>query len=326
MLIRWATENDFPAWYALATEVSEIFQHPADMGKAPEFVSYAQSKASKYEVLTAVDYMSGDNMGFIGFSRTYNRISWFAVFKKYRGKGAGGRLLKTALRQLDTSKDITVTTFTADYPQGRAARALYKKYGFTQEKPAVHNGLPRCEMKHPASFEKRGGSFHYCYPEFIKAAPKENCPACNHEPMPAGQVDIVSTDEICVGGEYPGQGRLFGKLYVMPRNHFFHFEEMPEADAAFFLKEVQRVGRALRKVTGAEKINYEMHANSGAHLHMHLFPRYLDDDFPSAPIDYRVVEPAPYESYEEYLWFVARMRAELSQGRKEGWEIASGCK
>jgi hypothetical protein len=41
MLIRWANENDLPAWYTLdrgeaaclATEVSEIFQHPGCMGE-----------------------------------------------------------------------------------------------------------------------------------------------------------------------------------------------------------------------------------------------------------------------------------------------------
>lgn len=311
MLIRWASENDFPAWYALATEVSAIFQHPADMGADPEFVSAGQRAVKEYKVLTAVDYMSGSNMGFISFSRNKNSISWFAVSEKHRGKGVGSRLLKTALRQLDTSKEITVITFPAGYPEGMAARAVYKKYGFSEEKPIIYDGLDRCELIRPASIEKRGGSFHYRYPEFIKAAQKENCPVCNHEPMPDGQLDIVLTDKICVGGEYPGQGRLFGKLYVMPMEHYLHFEDMPEADAAAFMNEVQRVGRALRKVTGAVKINYEMHANSGAHLHIHLFPRYLDDDFPSAPIDYRVSEPAPYESYEEYLWFVERMREEL---------------
>lgn len=98
MLIRWVTEKDLPAWYALATEVSQIFQHPGNMGTDPEFASYAQSKVSKYEALTAVDYMSGKNMGFIGFSRTNNRISWFAVFEKYRNKGVGGRLVKTSMR------------------------------------------------------------------------------------------------------------------------------------------------------------------------------------------------------------------------------------
>jgi len=88
---------------------------------------------------------------------------------------------------------------------------------------------------------------------------------------------------------------------------------MPEADAAFFMNEVQRIRRALRKVTGAVKIKHELHANSGEHLHIHLFPRYLDDDFPSTPIDYRINESAPYESYEEYLWFIEQMRKELGQ-------------
>lgn len=49
MLIRWATESDLPAWYALATEVSSIFRHPGDMGTDPDFTTYAKSKASKYE-------------------------------------------------------------------------------------------------------------------------------------------------------------------------------------------------------------------------------------------------------------------------------------
>lgn len=318
MLIRFATENDLPAWYTLATEVSPIFQHPADMSKDPEFISYAKSKASKFEALTAVDYMTGDNMGYIGFSRTNNRISWFAVHEKYRNKGVGGRLLKTALRQLETTQEISVTTFRSDYLPGAPARTLYAKLGFIDKELITHDGLPRSLMVRLLSDEKRGGSFHYRYPEFIKAAQKENCPACNNEPMPDGQIDIVITDKIWVAGEYPGQGRLFGKLYVMPMEHYFHFEDMPETDAAFFMNEVQRVGAALRKVTGAVKINYEMHANSGAHLHIHLFPRYLDDEFPSAPIDYRIAEPAPYESYEEYLWFVDQMRKELNHAYQTG--------
>ena len=311
MLIRWADENDLSSWQAVATEVSQIFEHPADMGQDPEFISYAKSSILNYEVLTAVDYMSGLNMGFISFSRTKNAITWFAVSEQFRGKGAGEQLLKTALRQLDTTKDITVTTFNDGYPQGMAARALYKKFGFISEKSTTYNGFPRCEMIRPASNEKRGGSFHYRYPEFIKAADKENCPVCNDDPAPDGQCDIAVNEKVWICGDYPGQGRLFGKIYVIPREHYFHFEDMPETAVADFMNEVKRVGKALRKITGAEKINYEMHSNSGAHLHIHLFPRYLDDDFPSAPIDYRISEPAPYESYEEFLWFIDQMRNEL---------------
>lgn len=316
MLIRWVNKYDIPAWCALATEVSPIFQHPADMGAAKEFIFYTQDKTSKYEALTAVDYISGENMGFIGFSRTNNRISWFAVSEQYRGKGVGSRLLKTALRHLNTNKDITVVTFRENYQPGMAARSTYQKFGFIAGKMITYNGLPRCEMVRPASAEKSGKSFHYCYPEFIRSARKANCPVCNNEPTPNGQIDIEINDKVWVCGEYPGQGRLFGKMYVMPRSHTFHFEDMPESEMADFMREVQRVGKALRKVTGAEKINYEMHSNSGAHIHIHLFPRYLDDDFPSAPIDYRLSEPSPYESYDEYLWFIEQMRKELKQERE----------
>jgi diadenosine tetraphosphate (Ap4A) HIT family hydrolase len=74
---------------------------------------------------------------------------------------------------------------------------------------------------------------------------------------------------------------------------------------------MQTAGKLL--TVALRQLNYEMHANTGTHLHIHLFPRYLDDDFPSAPIDYRITEPAPYESYEEYLWFVEQMRKELTE-------------
>jgi hypothetical protein len=79
MLIRWATEKDLPAWYALATEVSGIFQHPADMGAELKAKSSGKGSISRHEMLTAVDYMSGNNMGFILFSRENNEITWFAV-------------------------------------------------------------------------------------------------------------------------------------------------------------------------------------------------------------------------------------------------------
>ena len=311
MLIRFVTEKDLTAWYTLATEVSQIFQFSGDMGADPEFTAHAQGKISKYEALTAIDYISGANMGFISFSRTNSRISWFAVFEKYRNKGAGGRLLKTALRQMDTAREISVTTFCSDYLPGVPARAAYAKYGFLERELTTHDGLPRSLMVRPVSEEKRGGSFHYNYTEFIKAADDAFCPVCNTVPAPDGQSDIVINDKVCICGEYPGQGRLFGKMYVMPRKHYFHFEDIPADEMIGFMSEVQRVGSALRKVTGAVKINYELHANSGAHLHIHLFPRYLDDDFPSAPIDYRITIPAPYESYEEYLWFIEQMRKEL---------------
>ena len=52
---------------------------------------------------------------------------------------------------------------------------------------------------------------------------------------------------------------------------------------------------------------------NGAHLHMHLCPRYLDDDFPGMAIDLSCPsDQPPYESYKEYLWFIDQMTKELS--------------
>jgi len=65
MLIRWATESDLPAWYELATEVSEIFQHPADMGAELKSKSSGKDAVGRHEMLTAVDYMSGEYLWFI---------------------------------------------------------------------------------------------------------------------------------------------------------------------------------------------------------------------------------------------------------------------
>jgi diadenosine tetraphosphate (Ap4A) HIT family hydrolase/ribosomal protein S18 acetylase RimI-like enzyme len=309
MLIRWADKNDLQAWKTLENEVAPIFIIPCktETNRVIEMIE-------NHEILTAVDYMSGDCMGFISISRSENQITWFAVFEKYQKRGAGERLLKTALRQLNTNKDIFVNTFQSGYPPGIPAQTLYRKYGFTHEKPHEYQSMPpTCRLTRPADNEKRGGSFHYRYPDFIKAAQKENCPVCNGEPAPSEQHDIATNDKVWIVGEYPGQGRLFGKMYVMPVNHAFHFEDMSEAEAESFMSEVRRVGRALRKVTGAVKINYEMHSNSGAHLHIHLFPRYLDDDFPGMAIDVLQKEPAPYESFEEFLWFIGRMREELNK-------------
>ena len=276
MLIRWATKNDMTVIEKLVRELdNNIIQ-----------------MIEQYEVVISVDRMSGNCNGVISFSRLENNITFFVV----SSKDAADSLLKVALRQLDTNKNIAVNL----------SNSFEKSY-------FVENGFSYAMGKlcRKADNNKRGGSFHYNYPKFIEEAQQEFCPVCNDTSEPDDINDVIVNDNVWVCGQYPGQGRLFGKLYVMPRKHYFQFEEIPEEEMKVFMKEVQYVGKAVLKVTGAEKINYEMHSNSGAHLHIHLFPRYLDDDFPSTPIDYRICEPAPYESYDEYLWFVEQMKKEL---------------
>ncbi|MCK8058557.1 MULTISPECIES: HIT family protein [unclassified Fusibacter] len=169
-------------------------------------------------------------------------------------------------------------------------------------------------MKRLPTTEKRGGSFHYNYPGYDKYSKEENCLCCTNAPAPDFLVDIAELDYAFATAEKIAQGKLFGKCHVLIKNHYVNFEDINHDDMVGFMSEIQLVGNALKKVTGAVKINYEIHSNSGPHIHCHLFPRYLDDDFPSAPIDYRICEPSPYESEEEFSWFVQRIREELIKG------------
>ena len=157
----------------------------------------------------------------------------------------------------------------------------------------------------------KGHSFHYRYPVYDKESDKKYCPCCNSEPQPAGLIDIAELEYSWLTAERVAQGRLFGKCHVLCKKHYVHLYDMTEDDLKGFMGDVQKAAKALQEVTGAVKINYEIHGNTGPHLHCHLFPRYLDDDFPGQGIDVKLIEPSPYESEEEFQWFFRKMQAKM---------------
>lgn len=220
---------------------------------------FGEQEFGEYDVLVAIDRMSNECLGILGFSREKKAISKVSIFSKKREESISATLVKCANNQI----------------------------------------------------EPKGGSFHYRFPQYAKMAQKEHCPCCNHLPMPEGMQDIAMLEHSWVTAEPVAQGRLWGKCVVGSKYHSVLFYDMPKEEMANFMGEVQKVAGILHRVTGAVKINYEMHCNSGPHLHCHLFPRYLDDDFPSAPIDYRIVDPSPYESADEFEWFMNEMRKGL---------------
>ena len=184
MLVRWVNVEDKPAWIQLAGTVAELSNSP-NMALDKTFHDYIDSKINKFEALAAIDRMSGRFLGVIGFSRNNNRTSWFAVQPELRRKGIGKRLLDTALRHLDNTKEVTVVTFTADYTEGQAASMIYQKAGFIDMGNFVdEKGNKRCTMKRLPIIEKRGSSFHYKYPDYDKYSKVENCLCCNNIPAP----------------------------------------------------------------------------------------------------------------------------------------------
>ena len=67
----------------------------------------------------------------------------------------------------------------------------------------------------------------------------------------------------------------------------------------------------LQAVTGAVKINCEMHGNSLPHLHTHFYPRRPGDPFDGGPIDWNRVKEPVYAK-DEFAEYVQRVQAALA--------------
>ncbi len=108
---------------------------------------------------------------------------------------------------------------------------------------------------------------------------------------------------------------LKGTCCLIAREHYVELFDLDDVALLGFMKDAQVAARVLKEVTGAFKINYEIHGNTAPHLHMHLFPRYLDDPFPGGPILFNRIDPHVYQG-DGSDCFVKAMQAKL-----EGVEI-----
>jgi diadenosine tetraphosphate (Ap4A) HIT family hydrolase len=73
-------------------------------------------------------------------------------------------------------------------------------------------------------------------------------------------------------GLFPDR-RLPGRCVLVLDGHHEHFEELPDTLAQRFMADTHRAARAIREVTGSQRLNYAMLGNQVAHLHMHVMPR-----------------------------------------------------
>jgi diadenosine tetraphosphate (Ap4A) HIT family hydrolase len=68
-----------------------------------------------------------------------------------------------------------------------------------------------------------------------------------------------------------------GYCCIILRTHATELHEVSEPEGAAFMRDVQRVARIVQHVTGAIKLNYEIHGNVVPHVHLHVIPRYPGD-------------------------------------------------
>jgi diadenosine tetraphosphate (Ap4A) HIT family hydrolase len=152
-------------------------------------------------------------------------------------------------------------------------------------------------------------SFHDDYESWQRMTASEHCPVCQQLPMPDSMVDIAELPNSWLDAE-PTEC-LKGACHLIAKRHVVELYDLADSELLGLMNDVQRCARALKNVTGAVKINYEIHGNTIPHLHIHLYPRYVDDPFPGQPIDYRHKRPDVYKA-GEFQSFIEGMRRELA--------------
>lgn len=131
------------------------------------------------------------------------------------------------------------------------------------------------------------------------------CPICD-KGMPEDVLVELDCSWVTMGEEAP----LRGYACLVFRRHAVEFHDLSEREGAVFMRDIRRLSRALKLVTGASKLNYEVHGNTVEHLHMHFYPRHPGDVFQGGPINPKSVTDPVY-SAGEIEDFRARLRQAL---------------
>jgi diadenosine tetraphosphate (Ap4A) HIT family hydrolase len=125
----------------------------------------------------------------------------------------------------------------------------------------------------------------------------ESCPICSH----GRPLDVLcELDHVWVTG-----GRLAplpGYVCVVAKRHVREPFELPPDERAAFWADALIAAEAVATLLLPKKMNYEIHGNTVAHLHMHLFPRFDGDPFEGRPIDGRAMT---FERTDEELGALA---------------------
>jgi diadenosine tetraphosphate (Ap4A) HIT family hydrolase len=108
------------------------------------------------------------------------------------------------------------------------------------------------------------------------------CPICVRG-QPLNIVASLGSSWLTMSEDAP----MPGYVCLVSRVHAVELHDLGSEQAEGFLRDARRVSFAVSAVTGAVKLNYEIHGNTLPHLHMHFFPRYVGD-----PFEGRAIEPA----------------------------------
>lgn len=144
MEVEYGVLRDIDSWIRLVKEVRWNFPGLETQAALDQHRQTVLRFMGERRALCVKD--SDQILGVLLFSKRQNMICCLAVAPAHRGNGIANALLSQALRELDRSRDITVTTFREDDEKGIAPRALYKRFGFTEGILRMEYGYPLQEF------------------------------------------------------------------------------------------------------------------------------------------------------------------------------------
>ena len=140
MAVQYGTLQDIDSWMQLVQRVRWNFPGLETAAALDDHRKTVLRFMSENRALCVKD--AEKVVGVLLLSKKHNMICCLAVAPEYRRNGIASLLLKKAIAELDSTRDITVTTFRDNDEKGIAPRALYKRFGFAGEKLMIENDYP----------------------------------------------------------------------------------------------------------------------------------------------------------------------------------------
>jgi diadenosine tetraphosphate (Ap4A) HIT family hydrolase len=137
------------------------------------------------------------------------------------------------------------------------------------------------------------------------------CPICI-QGRPHGIVAELATSFVTVDPAVA----VRGYCCVVARQHVVELHDLPTTVAAKFMQDLQAVSYAISEITGAVKLNYQIHGNTIPHLHVHVIPRYRGDELELPGKSLATLSQASW-SHGEFTQFAESLKIALASSADE---------
>lgn len=140
MEIRLAQAQDIDSWMMLVEQVRDAFPGLETAEAITEHRATVLHFIAQSSAICAIDV--DRILGILLFSKETGELCFLAVDPAYRRQRIAQQLVSFMLTQMYADQDITVTTYREYDPDGQAARAFYKRLGFSEGRLTEAFGHP----------------------------------------------------------------------------------------------------------------------------------------------------------------------------------------